>query len=169
MGRKWLVASVAYGLMVFNVAARAQVTAAEQNKALAMRFGEAVNNKDFSAVRELLAPDFVRHSQATPDLAVANRDQFIEYLKADALTFPDSRQTLEHLVAEGDLVAFWIRYDGTQEGQMGPFPASHKRMVLDCSGLLRVRNGKIAELWIIWDNVAALTQLGHFPPAAPKR
>ena len=31
--------------------------------------------------------------------------------------------------------------------------------------LLRISGGKIAELWITWDNLAVLTQLGHWPPA----
>ena len=140
----------------------------EKNKALVNRFGAAVNARDFDAVRQLLSPDFVRHSQASPSVSVANADQFIDYLRADAAVFPDSRQTLEHIVAEGDLVAFWIRYEGTQDGQMGPFPPSHKRMRLDSGGLFRVRDGRLAELWVTWDNVAALSQLGYFPPPAAR-
>jgi len=139
--------------------------AEQQNKALVNRFGDASNAKDFDAIRELLAPDFVRHCQATPEVVVQNREQFLQYLKADAAVTPDSRQTMQHLVAEGDLVAFWVNYEGTQEGQMGPFPALHKRMQLDVSGLFRIREGKLAELWVTWDNLAALAQLGHFPQA----
>jgi steroid delta-isomerase-like uncharacterized protein len=141
----------------------------EQNKALVRRFGEASNARNFDAVRELLAADFVRHSQASPNVSVTSRDQFIDYLKADAAVFPDSRQTLEHIAAEGDLVAFWVLYEGTQEAQMGPFPPAHKRMRLDSSGMFRIRNGKLAELWVTWDNLAALTQLGHFPPSPPQK
>ncbi|HMA22280.1 MAG TPA: ester cyclase, partial [Gemmatimonadaceae bacterium] len=82
--------------------------------------------------------------------------------------FPDEHQTLVHMVAEGNLVAIWLVMEGTQEGQMGPFPASHKRMRLDCSGIMRFSNGRLAELWMTWDNLAALAQLGHFPPAPAK-
>jgi len=35
---------------------------------------------------------------------------------------------------------------------------------LDVSGVFRLRDGKLAELWVTWDNLAALAQLGHFPP-----
>jgi predicted ester cyclase len=124
-----------------------------------------MNARNFEAIRELLAPDFVRHCQATPEVVVTNRDQFIQYLKADAAIVPDSHQTLHHLVAEGDLVAFWLTYEGTQSGQMGPFPPSGKKMHLDVGGVFRVRNGELAELWVTWDNLAALVQLGHFPAA----
>ncbi len=136
----------------------------EKNKSLFNRFGEALNARDFDAVRELLAPDFARHCQATPDVAINTREQFIEYLKMDDSTFPDSVQTAELVVAEGDLIAFWLKYEGTQKGKIGPFPPSNKKMQLDIAGVFRVRDGKFAELWITWDNLASLTQLGHFPP-----
>lgn len=139
----------------------------DENKSLLSRFGEALNARNFDAVRDLLTPDFIRHCQATPDVVVENQEQFIEYLKMDNAVFPDSRQTAEHVVAEGDLVAFWLRYEGTQKGQMGPFPPSNKRMQLDVGGIFRVRDGKFAELWITWDNLASLAQLGHFPPKSP--
>ena len=142
----------------------ASTLAEQENKAIVNRFGEASNAKNFDAIRELLAPDFVRHCQATPEVVVQNREAFLQYLKADATVIPDSRQTVQHLVAEGNLVAFWINYEGTQEGQMGSFPPSHKRMQLDVSGIFRIRDSKLAELWVTWDNLAALAQLGHFPP-----
>lgn len=150
-------------LLLFSCS-KSTTSVEQQNKALVNRFGEAVNARDFDAVRRLLAVDFVRHCQATPDVAVRNAEQFIEYLRADAAVVPDSRQTLQQLVAERDRVAFLITYEGTQEGQMGPFPPSHRKMRLDVAGVFRIADGKLAELWVTWDNLAALAQLGHFPP-----
>ncbi len=158
--------------LAFLVGCSSSRTAAEQrNKALVNRFGEAVNARDYATLRQILAPDFVRHCQATPEVVIQTNDQFIGYLKADAAVFPDSRQTLQRVVAENDLVAFTVTYEGTQEGPMGPFPPSHKKMRLDVAGIFRVADGKLAELWVTWDNLAALTQLGHFPPAqaTPKK
>ena len=141
-----------------------------ENKALVRRFGEASNARQFDVIAQLVTDDFVRHCQATPDVDVRSRDQFIEYLRNDAAVFPDSRQTVIYLVAEGDMVAFWITYEGTQEGQMGPFPPSHKKMKLDVAGVFRVRDGKLSELWVTWDNLASLMQLGFFPPpGAPQQ
>ncbi len=154
------------------VACSTSRTAVEQrNKALVNRFGEAVNARDYDAIRQILAPNFVRHCQATPDVVVQTSEQFIAYLKADATVVPDSRQTLQRMVAERDLVGFVLGYEGTQEGPMGPFPASHRKMRLDVAGIFRIADGKLAELWVTWDNLAALAQLGHFPPpqAAPKK
>jgi predicted ester cyclase len=53
----------------------------------------------------------------------------------------------------------------TQTGQWGPLPPSGKRFEFDYSAVIRLAGGKMAELWITWDNLAILTQLGHLPPA----
>ena len=72
--------------------------------------------------------------------------------------------TIQYLVAEDNMVAFYCTYIGTQSGQMGPFPPSNKQMSLEFAGIHRVEDGLIAETWLTWDNLAALGQLGHFPP-----
>jgi predicted ester cyclase len=76
-------------------------------------------------------------------------------------TFPDYHEEIEWLVGEGDFVAWRSRGTGTQVGAFGPFPATHKRMDLVIIGIHRFEGGLVAETWTSWDNLAALTQLGH--------
>jgi hypothetical protein len=40
---------------------------------------------------------------------------------------------------------------------------SGKKLRVDLGAVLRVENAKIAELWITWDNMTVLSQLGHLP------
>ena len=47
---------------------------------------------------------------------------------------------------------------------MGPYSASGKKVDVRFLGILRFEEGKIAEMWVEWDNLNILTQLGHFPP-----
>jgi predicted ester cyclase len=105
----------------------------------------------------------VRHCQATPDLDVESLDQLKEFLRLDTEVFPDSVQTIRHLVAEGNLVAVWTTYEGTQKGPMGPFPPSAARAQFDFGAAFRMEEGKIAEWWVTWDNMTVLRQLGHLP------
>ncbi len=142
----------------------ATYTTREQNKALARRFGEAMNARQLELLDEIVAPDFRRHCQATPEVVVRSLEDFKEFLRQDDHVFPDSVQTVQHMLAEGNMVAVWASYEGTQQGQMGPFPASGKKMRLDFGAFLRIQDRKIAELWVTWDNMAALAQLGHLPP-----
>jgi steroid delta-isomerase-like uncharacterized protein len=162
MGRRGLSVLAVVGLLV----SPAVVLAGSDGpgKALVERFGVAVNEHDLAALDAIVAPDFVRHSQATPDVQVSSLEEFKAFLKANRAVSPDERVTLTQLVEEGDRVAFWGTYAATQEGQMGPFPPSGKKMNLDMAGVFRIADGKIAELWIVWDNLAALVQLGHYPP-----
>jgi steroid delta-isomerase-like uncharacterized protein len=138
-------------------------TSTEHNKTVIRRFIDAWNNRRPEAFDELIAPDVVRHCQATPALAVHNLNQLKEFLRQDTAVFPDSKQTLVHMVAEGDLVGVWATYEGTQRGPMGPLPASGAKAQFEFGGVFRMADGKIAEWWITWDNMTILRQLGHMP------
>ena len=138
-------------------------TTPKQNKTVIRRFFEAWNNRQPEAFAELIAPDVVRHCQATPAIEIHNLDQLKEFLAQDTAVFPDSRQTLVHVVAENDFVGVWGVYEGTQNGPIGPLPASGLKTQFDFGGVFRLADGKIAEWWITWDNVRILRQLGHMP------
>jgi predicted ester cyclase len=124
---------------------------------------EATNARQLDVLDQLITPNFVRHCQATPQFDIRNREQFKDFLRQDAAVFPDNTLTLTQLLADGDLAAVWGTYGGTQLGQMGPFPPSGEKVRVDIGAVLRVENGKVAELSITWDNLAVLAQLGHLP------
>ncbi len=136
---------------------------AETNKELFLRGIEIINSKNFDALDGPGSAKFVRHCQATPGVVVNSLEDFKKYLRQDSATFPDSHLTIDHVIAEGDFVAFHGTYTATQKGPMGPFPPSNKQMSLEIAGLQRFENGKPAEMWVTWDNLAALMQLGHLP------
>ena len=84
----------------------------EENKAVVQRFIEAVNNRDFNTLDELVAPHLVRHSQATPGLNVRSLDEFKQFLRQDLETFPDAHQEVNMMIAEGDKVAVYMTLTG---------------------------------------------------------
>jgi predicted ester cyclase len=135
-----------------------------RNKSVVRQFGEALNNHALSLLDEIVAPDFVRYCQATPWIEIHSRDDFKRFLEGDWASVPDGQTNLRLLVAEGDFVAVYCTLTGTQTGPWGPFSPSGKRFELDFAGVFRLAGGKIVELWVTWDNLAALTQLGHMPP-----
>lgn len=135
----------------------------EMNKSIIRQFLAAWNNRQADAFDALVAPNVVRHCPATPAVVVGNIGQLKEFMCQDTLVFPDSVQTVVHLVAEGDLVGLWATYEGTQRGPIGPLPASGIRASFPFAGIFRLENGKIAEWWVTWDNMAILSALGHLP------
>lgn len=135
----------------------------EDVHALFQRFEEAMNARQLDRLDDVLTPDFVRHCQATPQVVVNTREDFVKFLEQDAAMFPDNVQTFKHVIVEGDMAGFWATYEGTQTGQMGPFPPSGKGASFDFAGVARLEDGKFAEWWITWDNMTILAQLGHLP------
>ena len=139
----------------------------EANKDLVRRFTEALNTAHWDALDELVTEDFSRHSQATAGPQVNSRDEFIQLQKGFLVSFPDQRVTTQKLIAEGDLVAGLATYSGTHTGPMGEFPATGRSVKSTFLAIFRIDSGRVAELWVEWDNVAMLTQLGLFPPPPP--
>jgi steroid delta-isomerase-like uncharacterized protein len=132
-----------------------------------MRFVEAGNGPDLDAFDQLLTADFKRHCPATPDLEVNSPDDFKRFIERSFDEMPDAHVRVKHIIAEGDMVALWSTFSGTQEGPMGPFPPSGKSCATDFGGVFRIEDGRIAELWVTWDNLDMLAQLGHIEPPAP--
>ena len=128
---------------------------------------EAINARDLEALDELVAQDVVRHSAATPGVTVTSLEEFRAFLVSDFATVPDSVQTIDVIFANDEYVAMKATYSGTQQGPMGPFPATGKKLTLPFIGILRIEDGKVAEIWVEWDNLNALSQLGHLPPPPP--
>jgi len=136
----------------------------DRHKDLVRRFVEAANTRDYGALRKVIAPDFERHCPATPDVVVSSAEDFVAFQEREAATFPDNRVQLDALVAEGDRVAFWGTYTGTQHGPMGPFAPSGRRLSCEFAGMFRVKDDRLVQLRLTWDNVGALAQLGHLAP-----
>ena len=61
----------------------------------------------------------------------------------------DSVQKIDVIFGGGDYVAVRARYIGTQDGPMGPFPASDKKLELPYVGLLRFEDGQSVEIFVI--------------------
>jgi steroid delta-isomerase-like uncharacterized protein len=137
------------------------------SEAVVLQMIDAVNARDFDALDNLIAADVHRYSGATPDVAVRSLADFKAFLHQDLAGVPDAVQEVNQIFSNGPMVAVHVTYKGTQSGPMGPFPPSDRQLELPFIGILRVEDGKISEIWVEWDNLNALSQLGHFPPAQP--
>lgn len=125
---------------------------------------EAINQRDLDALDQLVAPNVRRYSGATAGFVIENLDQFKAYLEQDFASVPDSVQTVNQIFAGDDRVAVHATYVGTQQGELGPFAPSGRRFEVPFIGIARIEDDKIAEIWVEWDNLNSLVQLGHFPP-----
>jgi predicted ester cyclase len=134
----------------------------EANKAAVRHMLARISAGDVEGFTAVLSPDYVRHCQAMPEnlQVIRGKEEMHEWLLSNKATFPDYHEELEWLVGEGDFVAWRSIGTGTQSGALGPFPATHKRMQIVIIGMHRFQEGKVIETWTVWDNLAALSQLG---------
>jgi predicted ester cyclase len=139
----------------------------EANKAAVAHALARLSDGDVDAFVAMLAPSYVRHCQAMPPgmQELRGPEAMKAWLLGNKVTFPDYHEEVETLVGETDFVAWRSIGTGTQAGPLGPFPPTGRRMSITIIGMHRFENGKVAETWTSWDNLAALTQLGLLPRA----
>ena len=164
---RWCRMAVVTGLLA-GLCSPGWAQTTDANKDLVRSFVSTVNNRTYDVFDDIVRSDFVRHCQATPQVNVRSLEEFKAFVLQDLETFPDGRVEMTQLIAEGDRVAYYGTYRGTQKGPMGPFAATGNEVELDMAGVFRIEDGKIAELWITWDNLAVFSQLGINPMGTPE-
>ena len=75
----------------------------KETKAVFAHLEQAMNSRRLEDLDKVIAPNFVRHCQATPHLDIRNREQFKDFLRQDALAFPDNVQSFRHVLVDGDM------------------------------------------------------------------
>jgi steroid delta-isomerase-like uncharacterized protein len=138
-------------------------TLSERNKAVVRRLVEewqAGHRREVG--EELLADDFVDSAHGTgPD---TSKDRALDWWDGTFRAFPDLSAEVRHMVAEGDLVATYKTFSGTHAGAFMGIPATGKRATFDAFDLLKLRDGRIVDHWVILDSAGLLRQLGVMPP-----
>ncbi len=131
----------------------------EANKTLVRRWAEEILSKgDLNMIDELFAADYVDHTNP-PDWA-PGREGHKQIVALYHAAFPDFHYTIEHQVAEEDLVVVRGTYHGTQRGVFFGIPATGVSITTTGMHLFRIAGGKIAEHWCNNDDLGVMRQLG---------
>jgi predicted ester cyclase len=136
----------------------------EANKALVRRLYERLMaNGDVGAAGEIVADDYVDHS--LPGNIEGGRTELIGVVQAVRAAIPDIAPTVDQAVAEGDLVAVRVTARGHHTGTPFPpgIPAAGAAIEWREQHIFRIADGRVAEHWGVFDNLAILQQLGAFP------
>ena len=131
----------------------------EENKALICRVYEFMNRGELDALYELFDPGYVSH--------YTDRDMTLEQNKQLGPTFytsfPDISFNIEHMVTEGDKVAFRETWTGTHSGEfMGITPTGRKIEMMN-TATFKMVDGKLAESRATLDELRLMQQLGIIP------
>lgn len=134
---------------------------AEQNKALVRRYQDSLNANNLDALDGVLAPSLISHNLLP---GVPSGLQGAKMVHQGLLVaFPDQRTDIDDLIAEGDKVVMRFTVSGTHKGPLMGIPATGKSYSVPGMSVFRIADGKIAEHWGVFDQMAVMQQLGLMP------
>jgi predicted SnoaL-like aldol condensation-catalyzing enzyme len=115
---------------------------------------------------EIYAPRFIfhtiQHATNNPDMECTPESEksAFEWLKN---TWGNWHTTIDELIAEGDRVMMRWTFYGIQQGEFRGIPPSNKPVTYSGINIFRIENGKIAEIWDLYDRLWLWQQLGVLP------
>ncbi|MEO1057938.1 MAG: ester cyclase [Actinomycetota bacterium] len=126
------------------------------------------SDHDLDKADELYAPDFIAHYPSVAMPPVPPGPAGVKELARSILEgFPDYHETVEDIVASGDRVAVRLTLRGTNTGPLADGTTTGKSIEFTDMTMVRIENGKIAELWGLSDHITMMTQLGLFDATTP--
>ena len=136
---------------------------AARNKDLVRRLYADVDAGSLTIVDDYYAADYLDHAPAglRPTTGVAELKETFAALRR---AFPDTRHTIEDLVAEADRVVARVSARGTHTGELWGRPPTGRLVTLTSIVIYRVVGGRIAERWSE-HGAGVLEQLGMARPS----
>jgi predicted ester cyclase len=135
----------------------------DENKAIAQRLFDAINNGTVDELPHVVAPDVVDHN-AVIFMQPEGPGGVEEGIRMLLQGFPDLHLTTEEILAEGDKVVIRFTMSGTNTGDYRGLPApTQQYFESEAIAILRIADGRVAELWGTADRLGMLCQLGILP------
>ena len=140
---------------------------AQESKVTMRRYLDVYEQGNIELLDELLAPDYINHTPATPELPTGP-----EGVKGVVSMFrsgmPDLKVVVEDMIAEGDKVATRYALEGTHEGELHEgelfgVPPTGKQLSIKSITVERVSEGKIRDHWRVTESLDMMQQLGVGP------
>jgi len=133
---------------------------ANSNLELVHRMYEALNEQDLESHDKYWTEDMIWHGPAGFG-DICGRDAFkYEVMEPFYKTFPDYYVVNEIELANEDWVAATGILTGTHKGDWLGVPATGKPVTMRFSDFWLIKEGKLAENWVMVDNLAVLHQIG---------
>ena len=120
------------------------------NKALIGSFIDDIFNKhDISTIKKYFVED-----------SKTGNVGFKQFLCALFKAFPDMQTTIEHIVAENDIVMVFLKGTGTHSGEFRGKSLTNKKVNIRSADLYRIENGKVVGHSDVVDQLNMLYQTG---------
>ena len=131
----------------------------DQNKSLIRAFIDEIFNKhNLSSIEKFIGKGSIK---GIPYVSSNNGDEGFKKFVADFFkAFPDWHTTIEHIIAENDLVMVFLKGSGTHKGKFQGFSSTHKSVKIRSAHLYKLKDEKIIGHWGVVDQLNFLKQTG---------
>jgi predicted ester cyclase len=127
----------------------------ERNKTIIRSFIEEIfNEHNLLSVERYFGGNSIEGSPQAGKGGVGSKQFIEEFFKA----FPDWRSTIEHIIAESDLVVVFLNGSGTHKGEFNGRPPTNKPVKISSAELYKVENDRITGHWYVMDQLNLLKQ-----------
>ena len=138
----------------------------EENKLLVRRYFQDVPHHP-DACDEIFAPSFrfhtIQHASITPQTVESNPESEKTAYAWLRTVWGDWTMTIDEMIAEGDRVMVQWTFNGTHQGEFNSLAPTGKPVSYSGINIFRIADGKIAEVWDIFDRLWLWQQLGVLP------
>jgi predicted ester cyclase len=132
-----------------------------RNKTLIRSFiQEIFNEHNLSSIKTYFGEDSVEGSPQVGKGGEGFKRFLTEFFKA----FPDMHTTIEHMVAERNLVMVFLNGSGTHKGEFHETPPTNKSVNIRSADLYKIENDLITGHWDVVDQLNLLKQTGALLP-----
>ena len=135
----------------------------QQGTDLIRRFFENASPENLGSWAEICTEDYQHHDPQLPVADVRSLAQYLEVMGGFFRAFPDIKVDILDVFEAGDRVAARWTFSGTNTGPLGEMPATNKTVTVQSMIISRVRDGKLAESWVVDDAMGMMQQLGVVP------
>lgn len=123
-------------------------------------YREVVESGDFALIDELALESYVDHEEGLPGQP-PGREGIKYFVKTMRTAFPDIKvKEVTPSLSSGNLEACHVVLTGTHRGELAGVQPTGKHVEFDCTDIIRVEDGKVAEHWGTTDNMSIMRQIG---------
>ena len=123
-------------------------------------YKDVMESGNLALIDELAADSYVDHEEALPGQP-SGKDGVKFFVNTMRSAFPDIKvKEIEPSVSAGNMEACHVILTGTHRGELACIPATGKSVEFDCTDIIRVEEGEVAEHWGTTDNLSLMRQIG---------
>ncbi|MDR7083624.1 putative ester cyclase [Arthrobacter ginsengisoli] len=132
----------------------------EEIKLIERFYKDVIESGNLALVDELTMDGFVDHEEGLPGQPPGKEGvkYFVNTMRS---AFPDIKvKEITPSLSAGNMEACHVVLTGTHRGELTGIPPTGKSVEFDCTDIIRVEEGKVAEHWGTTDNMSIMRQIG---------